>query len=246
MKNPLMGSPSCRRHRSVKSSTSSGRDSSSDSEWTNQKEKQRRAAISSHHYYSFGRAMALAALCSSVAAVVTAIIAVYFFYSSTLLDLYSDQLITTTSVVRTRFRPMSTSMETNSQLRSPQLPPKITSLERWAPPQNETKRMNAREEYDDGIQPHVAVSTWFQSQRVSPSWNTEFSPLSLCCQWLMSFPNRQVNKLFLLFVAQKGCSPSSFLYGNQWHFIHASHDSRSHQLYDSYQLCLGRRDSGQA
>jgi hypothetical protein len=56
-------------------------------------------------FATVGRAVAVAAFCSSVVAVLISLLAVWFFYSSTILDLYSDQqFITTTSVVRTRFR----------------------------------------------------------------------------------------------------------------------------------------------
>jgi hypothetical protein len=118
------GSSSHRQRMAAKSSQDSG----SDSEWNApllKPEKQRRFRSSPSGspssassplalpFTSVGRAVAFAAFCSSVVAVVVSLFAVWFFYSSSVLELYSDQqLITTTSVVRTRFRspPQSTSL----------------------------------------------------------------------------------------------------------------------------------------
>jgi hypothetical protein len=110
------GSSSHRQRMTAKSSQDSG----SDSEWNApllKPEKQRRfrsspssgpSSVSSSlalPFTSVGRAVAFAAFCSSVVAVIISLFAVRFFYSSSVLELYSDQqLITTTSVVRTRFR----------------------------------------------------------------------------------------------------------------------------------------------
>jgi hypothetical protein len=120
----------CSSHRQ-RTAVKSSQDSGSDSEWIApllKPEKQRRfrsspssgtSSVSSSltlPFSSVGRAVAFAAFCSSVVAVVISLFAVWFFYSSSVLELYSDhQLITTTSVVRTRFRspqqPQSTSIQ---------------------------------------------------------------------------------------------------------------------------------------
>lgn len=152
------------------------RSKSKDGSWVDAKSKKSKSLN-----FTFGQAIALAALCSSLAAVVTAFSAVYFFGNS-LMDVYSDQLVasTTHSIItrHSRLRPLAST----SRKRPPQLdsktfksaqdgsevrPDRATRIAEESPESSEvtmTMPQNPVEEYEESSHPRVA--------------------------WLMSFPNR--------------------------------------------------------